>query len=720
MMRLLPLLSASMLLAASVTAQDPAPSTMWQTAGQADFINLGANLRGTNDVNGDGVDDLLSISPNADLGGLSRTGVITALSGTDGSTLWQYSGWQDSQYVGRHVSYPGDLDGDGVDDLLVGEPEVSANGLIENGRTTALRGTDATILWQNFGTANHARLGEQAVTLGDLDGDGITDLLMGMPTASTGLLFQNGSVMAVSGAWGTPIWLAQGGADNEMLGAELKILVDLDSDSTPEIASLSPEASSNGLYQNGILTVLSGANGSTHWRKEGTQGFEYVAQAAKAGADLNADGVAEILVRAPGGSTGGWLDNGWAEMLSGADGSSLWRVEGSAHGMNFGATSIRIDDVDSDGQADFALSAPGASALGLVENGRVEAFSAMTGASLWFLNGPVNYGRLGTGLASTEDWNADTHPDLITGLSSADTLGRIDNGYLLALDAQNGALIWRKDGAVSGEQMGTTVLQTEDFSGDGIGDLLLGSQFADVGGLLNNGEILGLDGTNGAVLWSVSGTESEELLGKDMVTRPDIDGDGGRDFLAFSPFSDTQGLRDNGLVKAFNMSDGSLIWRYDGGRDGSRTGTTRLLSFDHDRDGVQDLILGSGVTDFGAYRGNGAVIALSVGRTLTLDINNLVAGGIADFDCSGFVPDSNVTFLASIIGPGPTQVGPGYVVALSAPIYNLGATTANASGDASLSLAVPPSVAGATVWFQAIQDDNGTRQNSNQVRLVVQ
>ncbi len=715
------LLGLSLFLAtAALSAQDPAPSTIWQSTGSSNYVGLGSKLHAVSDLNQDGVADFLSVAPNGDYAGHARTGVITAISGADGTHLWQYAGWVDHQLVGKYMAYPGDFDGDQMDDFLIGEPEVSSNGHVENGRITALRGSDGTILWQMLGPSDHARLGENMDTLGDINSDGVPDILCAMPLASTGSLYFNGSILVISGAWGSTVWLVNGAASDENLGAQIAVTTDLDGDTLPDILSLASDASSNGLYQNGVASALSAASGTILWRRDGAGSFEHMAQVAKASEDVDGDGVLDLLLRAPSGSSAGFFNNGWVEMVSGATGTMLWHVDGNQHDMNLGSSALKIGDVDLDGIPDFAVSSPGSSGLGMVENGLLEAYSSASGTLLWSTQGSVNYGRFGSGLLALDDVDGDGLGDLLTGLPTASTLGKTDNGYVQAISAMAGGLIWRKDGSFSGEQLGTSVVMVADFSGDGMQDVILGAHNADINGLYDCGEILGVSGANGTNVWSVAGTEAQELLGKDLTTFTDMNGDGHTDLLAFSPFSNTQGLRDNGLVKAFSMTDGSIIWRHDGGHDGDRAGWARVLSFDHDHDGVSDLVLGSGLGDYGAHRGNGAITALSAGRIQTLDIQNLVGGSTATFQGFGFVPGTTVTVFASLLGPGPYEVRSGFVVALTPPLYTLGTAPVDPSGAMSFTLAVPSSVVGQTVWFQAVQDNNGVHSNSNQLQLTVQ
>jgi hypothetical protein len=707
-------------IAAPLLAQDPAPSAMWHAIGATDYANLGTKLVGIGDLNGDGKTDFLSLAPQADVYNFSSAGRVTALSAMDGSVLWEYVGWQDSQRFGAYVSYPGDINGDSIDDIVVAEPAANYNSLVNCGRITGVSGSNGAVLWQKHGASSYAELGKSVIAIGDSNGDGIGDLLLSQPMASTGSLTRNGVVELISGQTYINIWTAEGTRDGEMLGAASKVVNDVDGDGLQDVITGSPEASTNGHYFNGVVTMLSSADGSELWQLEGGDSLARLGEAITFGGDVDGDLFGDVVLRSPGASTNGLYDNGSITVVSGAPGTIIWSAYGPAHGSAYGSSYKFVNDIDGDGVQDMLVGVPGESSNGMVENGAIRALSGISGAMQWEAFGTSNFGQLGSSFIMLSDVNGDGYEEFATGLDTAGTQGRIDNGYLQAHSTQTGAMLWRFDGATSGEQMGRVTKLVDDISGDGIDDIVVGSHLADVAGFGDNGKITAIASNDGHQLWSAHGDENQEMLGKDMKDASDIDGDGLEDIFVFSSRADTHGLRDNGMVKALSVADGSTIWRHDGGHDGDRAGEARVVSYDHDYDGARDLILGSGLAASGGLLNNGAVIALSAGKALRLSVDRLRSGGWATLSLSGMLPGTRAQFFGTMYGPGDTPMIPGLTLALYPPVIFLGGKTADATGHAQFSKRVPLGYTGMVAWLQAAQDNLGTYSTSNMLQATFQ
>lgn len=152
----------------------------------------GASVSSAGDVNGDGLADLLIGAPE-----LSRTYLVYGSAGLAGDfdltnadvTL---NGFGDS--AGFSVSSAGDVNGDGLSDLLVGDPGVTPNGALGAGESylifgsASLAGTfdlsaaDVTFVGIDAGDV----AGRSVSSAGDVDGDGLTDLLIAAPGFALG------------------------------------------------------------------------------------------------------------------------------------------------------------------------------------------------------------------------------------------------------------------------------------------------------------------------------------------------------------------------------------------------------------------------------------------------------------------------------------------------------------------------------------------------------
>jgi hypothetical protein len=146
----------------------------------------GACVAGAGDVNGDGLSDVLIGAPGA-TNTISGEGaarvVMGSLSGI-GATLWTQYGGEVFGAFGSSVSSAGDVDGDGLSDVLVGAVFQDMGGPQDQGRAYVYRGplpAGASPFWTASGGTMFANMGHSLANAGDVNGDGWSDLVLGMP-----------------------------------------------------------------------------------------------------------------------------------------------------------------------------------------------------------------------------------------------------------------------------------------------------------------------------------------------------------------------------------------------------------------------------------------------------------------------------------------------------------------------------------------------------------
>ena len=375
-------------------------SGSWMFEGEDFLDQAGRSVAAAGDVNGDGNTDLLIGAPyhGEKLQGaaylVSGTGFgfadsadgfsdgrieLGGIAGRNGS--WKFLGEPGEGLAGRHVSPAGDIDGDGMDDILIAAPHHSENGLRSRGALYLIASADLTAAdeaddtseaaatpesdgeislanvaaqsasWKIVGEADRNYAGRAAMTA-DLDGDGKLELIVGAPGHQSG----DGAVYILPIAGLEAADEADGTSDRVVDLGEVAAL--------PDGYRFTGDDASSGLFGPG-----SGAGG------------------ALSAADLDGDGRAELLVGAEDYQEGGaWCpapgeqrQSGAVYVISSLDFAAADEADGVADGAarlvnvagrpnswqllgeptdRLGASISAEADLDGDGRADLVMGGP--------------------------------------------------------------------------------------------------------------------------------------------------------------------------------------------------------------------------------------------------------------------------------------------------------------------------------------------------------------------------
>ncbi len=347
-----------------------------------------ASVARAGDVNGDGYGDVIVGSPGAAPGGRAFAGSITVyLGGPLGLTdvgARTIDGATAGTEFGRSVASAGDVNGDGFADLVVGAPLASGGNGAANVFHGSALGVSASPAATLLGPSN-ALLGSSVASAGDVNGDGFTDVVVGLPLAARSSFFP-GAVRvyhgSLSGITNSPNRTLEGPLSTSgELGASVASAGDIDGDGYADIIAGAPESSPGGLAGAGMVIVSHGsASGisSSYQAISGVATIDFFGNAVASAGDVNGDGFSDVLFAAFQADASGREDAGVVRLYlgraSGLAAVASTTLEGPAAFAEFGQAVAGAGDINRDGFADIVIGAPPASPGGRVGAGTASVF----------------------------------------------------------------------------------------------------------------------------------------------------------------------------------------------------------------------------------------------------------------------------------------------------------------------------------------------------------
>jgi hypothetical protein len=530
------------------------------------YDNSGCSVSSAGDVNGDGYDDIIIGTIYYDIrypkagksyivfGQPSGFSSALDLSTLDGVNGFRLDGINEGDEFGFSVSSAGDINADGIDDLIIGADEAEHRGQSSAGEAYVVFGhtgefsasldistLDGANGFRLEGYEKDSRTGFSVNSAGDVNGDGLADMIIGTNSGNT----YKGKSFIVFGR-------------SEAYPASLP------------------------------LYALDGSNG---FQVEGLDSRDHFGSSASSAGDINSDGFDDLIIGAYDAfSLSGDAYVGETFVILGhsgdftpkidlltLDGSNGFRLDGIDDRDNSGLSVSSAGDFNGDGFDDMIIGAVNANpndttyaGESYLVFGSSEAFSAslnlasLNGTNGFQINGINEYDRLGGCVSSAGDVNGDGFDDLFLGAPYVQLNDKASVGasYVLfgqanaisspfELSTLNGDNGFRLNGIDRSDYSGIRLSSAEDVNGDGFDDMIIGAPGADPDGAYDAGESyvyfggnftfgpetqVGDDAAN--TLTAVQGAASTDILigaqGDDVLI-----GDGGPDVLRGGEGDDT-------------------------------------------------------------------------------------------------------------------------------------------------------------------------------------
>ncbi|ASM76614.1 FG-GAP repeat protein [Vitreoscilla filiformis] len=526
--------------------------------GQSAFDFSGSSVSSAGDVNGDGLDDLIVGAGGADPSGNSSAGQSYVVFGkSDGSVVdvsaltagtstagFVINGQSADDLSGYSVSSAGDVNGDGLDDLIVGAYRASVSGNTQAGQSYVVFGKS------DGGVVNVSALTAGTSTAGFVINGQSADDLSGYSVSSAGDVNGDGLDDLIVGALGADP------SSNSYAGQSYVVFGKSDG-GVVNVSALTAGTSTAGFVINGQ---------STH---------DYSGCSVSSAGDVNGDGLDDLIVGAYYADPSGNIHAGQSYVV-------------------FGKSDGSVVDVS-------ALTA-GTSTAGFVINGQ-------------------SWDDSGRSVSSAGDVNGDGLDDLIVGASGPDAIslrhigksyvvfGKSDGGGVdvLALTAGTSTAGFVINGPLAVDYSGYSVSSAGDVNGDGLDDLIVGAQGADPSGNANAGksyvvfgksdggavDVLALTAGTSTAGFVINGQSADDYSGRSVSSAGDVNGDGFDDLIVGAYSADPSGNASAG--KSYVIFGGSEViteWIFDSA-DGDAIGTSAAETLTG-TSGDNQLVAGAG------------------------------------------------------------------------------------------------------------------------------
>ncbi|HXG20398.1 MAG TPA: integrin alpha [Methylomirabilota bacterium] len=330
--------------------------------------------------------------------------------------------------------------------------------------------------------------------------------------------------------------------------------------------------------------------------------------------DVNNDGTPDLLIGAFGyGGTGdlGYGGSGRAFVFSGKDGKVLHTLQAPQPqiGAGFGWSVSSLGDQTGDGVPDLLIGA-----FGQDGEGKAFVFDGFTGKLVRTVSSPESPSgaAFGWSVANAGDLNKDGVSDMLIGAPYSTVGVTTVQGRVYAFSGKDGKVLFTLDDPqpAAGEVFGWRVTSAGDLNKDGIPDILVGAPYKDVGSNPAQGVALVFNGADGKFLFALNSPAPKpySCFGYTIAQGPDVDQNGAPEILVGAPFQTVDVDHVAGEVFLFNGSDGRHLTTFDDPypHQGASFGYSIASPGDVNGDKIPDFVFGAS--------GQGVMDKVAVGR----------------------------------------------------------------------------------------------------------
>ncbi len=412
----LALLAAMTLMALGVTSSTtlatPAPKQLaWRFAGQNNFEQQGTTIHDAGDVSGDGVRDIIVGLHTVETSASGNHISARVYSGSDGSFLMKIAAPVQSHGSSNQVASLGDLDGDGRSEFIVGTPGAQVS-VIERAGVVRIFRSSGVLLGTKSGSGWGAQFGTSVASAGDVNADGLPDIIVGAPGDARVFVYSGDQTT------GFPLLATlQGGLEpDDRFGASVGTAGDIDGDARSEVIVGAPHFLAAGGHGGRIYVFNVVEPGDPVYSITGSGPTDLLGTDVDGGRDLNGDSVPDFMGSAMGTDITGPPGFGYVKTYSGANSSVLQTFTSSEAGDLFGF-SAELSDSCSDGKTfTLIVGAPQTTNPDSQKiTGRVVAFNAASGAQLTEIYGENLLDGMGIGVGGFVDLTGDGKAEFLAG-----------------------------------------------------------------------------------------------------------------------------------------------------------------------------------------------------------------------------------------------------------------------------------------------------------------